>query len=188
MPIIFAAVLTCLIICPMFVLSAEFGYKVTHELIESIFFFSSHIAEAIRDRDCNIRLNIPCEMKKMAEFIRPVIVLLIISQSYAPWVQFNIDTLGSEKTNNLLSVLNPLTIVGALIFNFYVINNISNEWICRLFQLSGDINLKKRAEFHEFGCVVINLCKKMPDELLNSSLEEIFRPDSGSEEILQISF
>ena len=182
-----AGLLTCGIVFPMITLSAEFGYNATRDMMDGILSFCMQVTKYIHGQSSSIQLNLPSAISPWASICTFGAVILIASRSYAASIQFNNDTFKQDLSDETLSILNQLTVVGSLLFNIYAINNISTDWLSQSLKHFGGENIKKKTEFYQFGQSILKDYKKMPQGLLCSGIETVLGLDIENDEVVSSS-
>ncbi|MDP3704514.1 MAG: hypothetical protein Q8R24_01220 [Legionellaceae bacterium] len=169
MPSILSAILTTGVIFPMFVLAIVFGFNITYDFIETTLNLSHKVVDAIRVHSQNPILKQPYDAHPCMSVLLFALFGVLVSQSYAAVVQFNNDTMDEVLSQQSLAILNQLTILGNMLYNFYPICNLSHDFLCHFYAKIGDDIVKNKVNFYRFGQVV---CEKYEE-----SYEESIRTD-----------
>ncbi|OGV25765.1 MAG: hypothetical protein A3F18_05465 [Legionellales bacterium RIFCSPHIGHO2_12_FULL_37_14] len=145
-----AFILTCAIVLPMIVLSAEFGY---HGIKKSWTIFSDIVYNFAYHNDSNsrhLRLPPPIGIAPLLATNINLGMVLIASFSYAALVQFNNETLKDTLANEELKAINELTKIGGIIFNAFGLLSISNDIVSFILTLYKNRSISERAKFFRF--------------------------------------
>ena len=174
-----AILLTACITFPAAVLSAEFGFDAACAIYQSFLSGIYQLLRANTFNDVGLQLRPSIGLHPVAELITLLMVLCIVSCSYAPSVQFNRELFEASLSPAQLTELNYATIIGTLLFNSYVLNRISYSFLAHALGRFGDAQVKERAKFYRFSQIVLTGYEKMPKNLIVEGVENILERDAS---------
>lgn len=183
-----AVFLTVCITFPSAILSAEFGFGAACAIYSSSLNTIGQLYKANNTYDILESIKPSVGIHRRGELISFMLALLIVSFSFAPSVQFNRDLFANSMSKQQLDMINFATIFGTLLFNTYVLNLISYNFLTLCIAYLGTPEAKEHAKFYKLSTSVLSGFEKMPNSSIVAGVENVLGLEVAEEEATVFSF